>query len=100
MPRLSVGVPHSLGQEEATRRLKNQAASAKERFGEHVRNLQEEWDGNALRFGFTAFGFRIEGTLTSGESEVRVDAKLPLVAMSLKGTIEQQIRGQLGKILG
>ena len=99
MPRLSVGVPHSLGQEEAVRRLKDHSAGAKERFGEHVRDVREEWEGNVLRFGFTAFGFRIEGTLTSGESEVRVDAKLPLVAMPLKGTIEQQIRDQLGKIL-
>ena len=100
MPSLSVGISHSLDQEEATERLKEHFTDAKERFGQQVTDLAEQWDGNVLSYGFTTFGFRIEGTVTSGESEVTVDARLPLVAVPFKATIEQQIRDQFGKVLG
>ena len=100
MPSLSVAVPHDLGQQEATDRLKSQFGNLKGRFGQDVSDVEEEWDGHVLRFGFTTYGIAIRGTVTSGESEVTVAADLPLVAMPLKGAIEGQIRAELEKILG
>jgi len=40
MPGLAVEVPHGLGQEEATKRLKQKIGSAREMFGEQVTNLK------------------------------------------------------------
>ena len=100
MPDLTVAVPHALGQQEATERLQGQFGRLRERFGQDVSELVEEWDGHVLRFGFTTYGIPIQGTVTSGESDVTISAKLPLVAMPLKGAIERQIRGELEKILG
>jgi hypothetical protein len=99
MPRIEVAVSHNLGQEEATRRLKDQSASAKARFGQHVSDLEEGWEGNVLSFAFTNFGVRVEGSVTSGDSEVRVEADLPLVAVPFRGAIEKQIRSDLEEIL-
>ena len=99
MPTLSVAVSHTLGQEQAIQRLKEQFASIKGRFGEHVSDSAEEWDGNVLRYRFTALGIQVQGTVTSEDSEVKVTASLPLVAMPFKGRIEQQIRDELEKIL-
>jgi putative polyhydroxyalkanoate system protein len=99
MPTLSVRVPHTLGQQQATERLKQRFREVQDQFGQHVSDLEEQWNGHVLRFGFRALGIRVEGTVTSGESEVSVDAGLPLLAMPLKGRIEQQIRAELGKIL-
>ena len=99
MPSLSVGIPHNLGQEEATRRLKDHFAGAKDRYGHHFSDLTEQWDGHVLTYAFTTFGVRVEGTVTSAVSEVTVEAQLPLVAAPLKGTIERQIREDLEKAL-
>lgn len=99
MPSLTVSVPHALDQQEATSRLKERFESAKGTFGDDVNDLVAEWNGNVLSFGFSAYGIKVQGTATSGESEVVVDAKLPMAAMLFRGKIEQQIREELGKIL-
>jgi hypothetical protein len=99
MPSLTVAVPHSLDQEEATSRLKEQFDSAKGTFGDDVNDLVADWNGNVLSFGFSAFGMKVQGTATSGKSEVVVDAKLPMAAMLFRGRIEQEIRGELEKIV-
>ncbi len=99
MPSLSVGVPHSLGLEEATRRLKAEFNKVRDQFGDRVSDLEEQWNGNELRFGFTTYGVRVRGTVTTGESDVRIAANLPLVALPLKGKIEQRVRQELGRIL-
>jgi len=100
MPTLTVDVPHALSQQQATERLKEQFSEVKDKFGRHVSDLVEKWDDNVLSFGFTTLGVQIQGTVTSGESEVRVAADLPYAAMVFRRTIEQQIRDQLGRILG
>lgn len=99
MPSLSVNVPHSLGQEEATQRLKDGFQKVMDEFGQHISDFQEEWNGDTLGFSFKTFGSRIKGTVTATESEVKVDAGLPLAAMMVKGMIEQRIHDELGKVL-
>ena len=68
-------------------------------FGDDVKDLVPEWNDHVLSFGFTAYGMKVEGTATSGESEVVVDARLPMAAMMFRGAIEKQIRGELEKML-
>jgi putative polyhydroxyalkanoate system protein len=99
MPSLSVAVPHVLGQEQATQRLKERFGQLKDRFGSSVSDLEEQWDGHALKYGFTTLGVRVRGSVTTDDSEVRVTAELPLLAMAFKGTIETQIRDELAKVL-
>ena len=99
MPTLTVDVPHTLGQQQATQRLKNQFGEVKDKFAHHVSDLVEKWDGHVLSFGFRALGVQVQGTVTSGESEVKVAAELPPAAMLFRRTIERQIRDQLGRIL-
>lgn len=99
MPKLSMSIPHTLTQEEATRRLQEQLRLATQTFEEHVQNLEQHWEGNALSFRFSTYGFSVAGTLNSEPSEVRVNADLPLAAMMFKGVIEQQVREQLGRVL-
>jgi hypothetical protein len=89
-----------LGQQEATDRLKARFDNLRNRFGQAATDVEEEWEGHVLRFAFSTFGVRIQGTVTSADSDVAVAADLPLMAMPMKGTIEQQIRGELEKILG
>lgn len=99
MPKLSVSVPHTLSQEEATRRLQGHFQEAFQKFQDHVQDYEEQWEGNRLQFRFTTFGFGIQGNVNSDPSEVRVNADLPLAAMMFKGMIEQQIREELSRAL-
>ena len=99
MPKLAMSVPHSLGQEAAVERLKDQFKSIKEEYADQISDLSEEWNGNLLSFGFTTYGVKIKGTVTVDPAEVAVAANLPIVAMMFKGPIEQQLRDQLTKML-
>ncbi len=100
MPSLNLDVPHTLDQEEATRRLKDRFGEIKEKFAGQFSDLEERWDGNTLDFSFKTFGMLVKGTTTSGPSEVKVRAKLPMAAMMFKGTIEQQLGDELRSLLG
>ena len=99
MPTLTVAVPHALGQQEAVGRLKEQFGNVKDRFGDQVSDLEEAWDGDALRFGFKTYGIRVQGTVTVGDADVTVAAELPHAAMLFRGTIEKQIGSELEKML-
>lgn len=99
MPSLTVAVPHTLDQQEATTRLKERFDSVQGSLGDDVTDLVAEWNGNVLSLGFAVMGMKVKGTATSGESEVVVDAKLPVAAMLFRGRIEQQIREELEKVL-
>jgi len=99
MPKLTVDVPHSLGQEEAVQRLKAQFSSLKDSFQEHISSLEEDWNGNAMDFRLATQGVTVTGKVAIDPTKVTVDAQLPLIAMIFKGKIESQIRERLGQML-
>ncbi len=99
MPKMSVTVPHALGQEGAIEKLKSFVPKIKERYQGQVSNLEENWAGNVLNFGFTTFGFPIKGALTVEPSDVKLDGDLPFAAMMFKGKIEQEFKESLVKLL-
>jgi len=99
MPKLSMETPHELGQEEATHRLKHGFSFVKSSFGAHLSDVTEQWDGNALAFGFKAMGMKVSGNVAVEDSVVRLDADLPLAAIMFKGVIEQRVRTELERLL-
>jgi hypothetical protein len=99
MPKVNIAIAHDLGQEEATRRLQARFHTVKEQFGGQISDLEEEWEPNGLRFGFRVMGQRISGSVASESSAVQVAANLPMAALMFKGTIEQQIRDELTRML-
>jgi hypothetical protein len=100
MPKLSVTVPHNLGETEAARRVKARYDSVKTNGHGEVKGLQEEWEGNTLRCRFQAMGLEVAGTVTAAPSAVTVDADIPLAAALFRKAIEKRVRDELGKILG
>ncbi len=92
-------VGHELSAEEATERLKEFVERLRLRHAEEVRDLDASWVDRTLHVAFAAMGFHIEGTLTVEQRQVRVDGKIPLAAMLLKGKIEKTIREELQRVL-
>jgi hypothetical protein len=99
MPKLAFNVPHQLSQDEATRRLKQRIADARQSYQQQVSGLEEKWSDGRLDFRFSTMGITVKGHVTSAEAEVRIHADLPLVALPLKGTIEKQVRAELTRLL-
>ena len=99
MPKVDIAIAHELGQKEATRRLHDHFHNIKEQFGHQMSDMEQEWNGDSLQFGFQTFGLKISGQVDSMPEEVKVRADLPMAAMMFKGQIERQIREELAKIL-
>ncbi len=95
MPHLAMQVPHNLGREEAARRLKEQAAKARDQ----VTDLEEQWNDHTLTFRFKAMGFGVSGTMVVEDAAVKIDVNLPLAAVMIKGKIEQQLRQKIEGVL-
>ncbi len=99
MPSLKLTYPHQLGQEEAAARLKKLLAKVKQHYQDQVSDLQESWNDNTLTFGFTTYGFKVNGNVVVQPSEVVLDGQIPFAAMMFKGKIENALKDQLSKTL-
>ncbi len=95
MPRLSMQIPHTLGRDEATRRIKEQIPKVRG----NVSELEEQWQDHTLTFHFQVLGFKVGGALAVEDTAANVDVDLPLAAMMVKGMIEQRVRQELGTVL-
>ena len=99
MPRLTLAVPHSLGSDEAKRRLKDKFTAALAEHQGRVSLLREEWHDHNLSFAFQTFGMAVSGTVAVEPSQVKLDAELPFAAVLFKGAIEQRLREEVGVLL-
>ena len=99
MPRITLEVPHSLGQEEATRRLKDKFAAALAEHQGRVSHLQRGVADHTLSFAFQAMGMGVSGTVAVEPNQVKLDAELPFAAAFFKGAIEQRLRQEVGVLL-
>ena len=100
MPLLSVSMPHTLGQDEATRRLKIKHAEIKEKHTYTVTDLTETWtDPNSMDFAFKVYGFSLTGSVHTTDDTVGINVILPTIAIMLKGSIESEIKKELAQVL-
>lgn len=99
MPALKMNFPHQLGRDEALSRLKGLLEKVKQRHGDKVSNLQESWVDNVLNFGFSTYGFNVQGNVNVEDNEVKLDGQIPFAAMMFKGKIEQELRETMNKVL-
>ena len=100
MPSFKTQVPHPLGREEATRRLKGFLDQVREEYESQVSELKETWTDSTLDFAMTTYGFKIEGQLVIDEEVVAIRGTLPLAAVAFRGKIEKSIQQALESALG
>ncbi|HVX11659.1 MAG TPA: polyhydroxyalkanoic acid system family protein [Pirellulales bacterium] len=99
MPKITVNVPHELGQQVAAERLQSFVTRLKEKHQDQVSNLEEEWSGNSLKFRFKTFGFQFQGTGNVSDTDATLDVDIPFAAMMFKGKIESEMRDTLTRVL-
>ena len=99
MPQFSVQVPHTLPQQEARERLNRFVDILRAKFQDSVNDLEQNWDGDTLRFSFKTFGIPLKGGITVGDKQLNVTGDLPFTAMMFRGKIESAIREQLERLV-
>jgi len=99
VPKMTVRVPHQLGQQEARSRIQGLLADVKERYAGQISEVQERWSENRGEFSLRAMGFNVSGTLDVRPDEVELVGDLPFAAMPFKGRIETTIRERAEQLL-
>ncbi len=99
MPGFSTEVPHQLGKDAATEKLKGFLEVVKERYRKEINEINGHWEGNVLTYDLTTFGIKVDGTLVVEEDAVQMQGNLPFAAMMFKGKIVNSIRDALQKVL-
>lgn len=92
MPKYKTQITHSLGQESAVARLMENTEWAR-----GISDLQGDWRDNALTFRVSIQGVVIEGVIEVEEDCLKLDARLPLVAMPFKSWMPNILRHALKK---
>lgn len=92
-----VSIPHSLGKEEALRRLKPGLTGAAATFP--VLKVDEEtWSGDRLTFRVRALGQAVAGNVDVAEDHVRLEVTLPWLLQKFAEIAQATIRSR-GKLL-
>ena len=99
MPAFKTEVPHSLGKDAATEKLKGFVESASERFQGQVSEFEGDWTDSTFAFRLKTYGFVISGDMTVSDSAVAMAGTIPFAAMPFKGKIEKSFAAELEKVL-
>ena len=100
MPKMSVTVPHQLGQAEAAKRLGGFMEEVQKKYADQLKIVEQNFGETGGTFAFKTMGMTISGRIEVRESEVLVECDLPFAAMMFKGRIEKEMRESLVKVLG
>ena len=103
MSRIDLTIPHSLSREEATRRIEGLIPGAVEKYGDMIRNLEEDHQGDTWRFEFDfskfPFSGHISGEMRVEASQIIVWAEIPPAMMPFQGLLEETIQKKAGEML-
>jgi putative polyhydroxyalkanoic acid system protein len=99
VPKLTVVVPHQLTQDQALARIKGLIDRLRQRHGDQVTDLQEQWNGYTGTFSGKSRGMQLAGMIAVRPHDIEVSGQLPLLASAFKGQIEQRIRDGAADLL-
>lgn len=95
---LVVVIPHRLGKEEATRRIRDGVTRAKSEFAHLIRIDNDTWQDNRLSFAASALGQHAYGFIDVGDAAVRLEVTLPWLLARFAQAV-QRVVGQKGQLL-
>ncbi len=90
---------HSLGAEEARRRLNDLMDLIRRDYSDMVSDLNGNWKEDVLQVSFRAYGFSISSEVEVEPTRVAVRGEIPWTAVAFKGKIQQTIVGKLEEVL-
>ena len=95
-----VDIPHSLGREEAKRRLSSRLGDLPSHIPGGIADVKSQWIGeDRLTLELTAMAQRIAATIDVEDTRLRVTLELPMMLGFFAGAITAAVREQGGKLL-
>ena len=89
---LVVSIPHRLGRQEATRRLKTGLADARANYAQWLTLEEEIWNGDSVQFRVRALGQSAGGKIDILDDHVRLEVTLPWLLGKIAEKILPTIR--------
>ncbi|WP_221214687.1 polyhydroxyalkanoic acid system family protein [Novosphingobium hassiacum] len=96
---MRMAIPHTLGREEARRRLRDKAGRAAEKADGMATVTTAFTDDDHMTMSVTAMGYTVDCHVEVAESELVVDVDIPASLGFAKRMIEGVIREKSGKLL-
>lgn len=93
-PPLIVSIPHSLGRQEAKRRLDSGISRLRPELAGLVSTLDYSWDRDRLNFNVSAMWQPITGAIEVLDDAVRIEIHLPWMMRLLADAVLKQVRGR------
>ncbi len=93
-PPLIVSIPHRLGRDEATRRLKSGLETTRTKLGQIFAIEEETWTDNRLQFRVRALGQAASGTVDVAEDHARLEVMLPWPLAQIADKIQRAVQSQ------
>ncbi len=101
MKSLEVRVPHSVGRDEARRRLDAAIVRARDEYADKVGSIDATWEAaDRLRLQLTVMGMEIDSEVDVHEAELVGRLEVPGLAGLFAGRIKEGIQERLGGLLG
>ena len=91
---LIVSVPHRLGREEATRRLKSGLETARTKLSQVFTIEEETWTDSRLQFRVRALAQPASGTIDVAEDHARLEVTLPWPLAQIAEKIQRAVQSQ------
>lgn len=92
-----ITLTHTLGKEEALRRIRPALATASESFPV-LKVEQETWSGDRMDFGVRALGLVAAGNVVIGKESVRLEVSLPWLLHKFAAAVQETVSSR-GRIL-
>jgi hypothetical protein len=96
----TVNVNHSLGAEDARRRIESGIAQFRSTFGNRLSVFEETWINNHLDFRLGFMGQMCTGTLDVGDTIVRLELLLPGLLGAFANKVQSLVRKKGQLLLG
>ncbi|PWC32307.1 polyhydroxyalkanoic acid system family protein [Azospirillum sp. TSO35-2] len=91
---LTLSIPHSLGRQEAKRRLVDGMGDARARLGAVATSIEDNWTDDRLHFRVVALAQTIAGHVDVLDDRVEMEVQLPwalgLLAEKIKNKVSRQ----------
>lgn len=88
---MRIAIPHHTTRESARKIVEERLRSLEHQYGHHAQDIEHEWHGDTLHFGFKAKGMSGTGTLEVTDTDVVIDGKLPLLARPFESRIRHTL---------
>jgi putative polyhydroxyalkanoate system protein len=99
---VSVNIPHSLGKDEARRRIEEGFGRMRQQMTGGMGAMlamQERWEGDRLHFEGGALGQKVSGRLDVLPDAVRIELDLPEILAALADKIAGRVKSEGQKLL-